>query len=236
MTRARIQPFCKANNINLGYYDGERIFPRSVTDRNIVLFLYINHFCLIWKSENISVNQAIKELKDNFNIVDNYMTRYNVNSHFKFEFLPKKLESHLTIFIVYDLETHNTDRARPYCISFYRISKIAGRYIRDLTPYEIDKCEKDTLVFDGDDCTSKVLDFCLKLRADERRISLKYKVVDYNLQLHAHNGSGFDTWIVLKNVPCDKHLVDNIKNSKDISSLRVFNGYIHNLKNKFLKI
>ena len=32
--------------------------------------------------------------------------------------LPKK-ESHLTTFVVYDLETHNTDRARPYDTTFY---------------------------------------------------------------------------------------------------------------------
>ena len=34
MTMARIQPFCRANNINLGYFNGIRVFPRSVTDRN----------------------------------------------------------------------------------------------------------------------------------------------------------------------------------------------------------
>ena len=47
MTKAKIQPFCRANNINLGYYDGERVFPRSVTDKNNALYLYNNHFCLI---------------------------------------------------------------------------------------------------------------------------------------------------------------------------------------------
>ena len=46
----------------------------------------------------------------------------------------KKIDSHLTNFIVYDLETHNTDRARPYVFCFYRLSKLAGRYNRDLTP------------------------------------------------------------------------------------------------------
>ena len=65
MTKARIQPFWRANNINLGYYDGSRVFPRTVTDRNNALFLYNNHFCLIWKSEGVTFNQAIKELKDN---------------------------------------------------------------------------------------------------------------------------------------------------------------------------
>ena len=47
MTKARVQPFCRANNINLGYWDGEKVFPRSVTDRDNALFLYKIHFCLL---------------------------------------------------------------------------------------------------------------------------------------------------------------------------------------------
>ena len=162
MTKARIQPFCRANNINLGYWDGERVFPRSVTNRDSVLFLFNNHFCVIWKTEGVSFNQAINELKANFKIVDNYITEENVNSHFQYEFIPKKIDSHLTNFIVYHLETHNTDRARPYCISFYRLSKISGRYNRDQTSDELDKCRKDTIAFDGANCIEKALNFCLK--------------------------------------------------------------------------
>ena len=157
-------------------------------------------------------------MKDNFKIIDNYTTEENVNSQFEYEFIPKKNESHLTNFIVYDLETHNTDRARPYCISFYRLSKLAGRYDRDLTPYEIGKCKKDTL-FIGDDCITKALDFCLKLKGEERRTSLEKKIVEYNLRFLAHNGSDFDTWEKLNNLPCDKHIVDIIKNGKGIFSL-----------------
>ena len=130
MTKARIQPFCRSNFIKLGNSDDERVFPRSVTERNKALFLYNNHFCLIWESEGVSFNQAIKELKDNFKIVDNYITAENVQSHFKYEFIPKKIESHLNNFIVYDLETHNTDRAIPYLFCFYRLSNLAGRYNR----------------------------------------------------------------------------------------------------------
>ena len=45
--------------------------------------------------------------------------------------------------------------------------------------------------------------------------------------MHAHNGSSFDTWIILNNLPCDKHIVgDIIKNGKGIISLKVFNGLI----------
>ena len=229
MTRARIQPFCRANNINLGYFDGERVVPRSVTDRNTALYLYNNHVCLIWKSDGVSFIRAIKELKDNFETVDNYITEENVKSHFKYEIVPKKIESHLANFIVYNLETHNTDRARPYVFCFYRLSKLAGRYNRDLTSDEREKCKMDTIAFDGDNCVEKALDFCLKLKGQEYK-DKKGKVLDYNLQLHTHNGSGFDTWIVLNNVPCDKRIVNIIKNGRGIIELKVFNGFVE--KNK----
>ena len=90
MTEARFQLICRANYINLGYFDGTRSFPRSVTARNNALFLYTSRFCLIWKSEGVSFNKAIKKLKDNFKMVDTYITKENVTSHFKFEFIPKK--------------------------------------------------------------------------------------------------------------------------------------------------
>ena len=117
--------------------------------------MYNDHFCLIWKSEEVSFNQAINELKAKFKIVDNYTTEENISYHFKYEFIPKKIESHLTNFITYDLQTHNMDRARPYVFCFYRLSKLAGRYDRDLTPDDLEKCRKDTIAFDGDNCVEK---------------------------------------------------------------------------------
>ena len=225
MTMARIQPCHRKLGINLGYYNGERVFPRTVTNRDSALFLFNNHFCVIWKSENVNFKQAIRELEENFKIVDNYITEENVNSHFKYEFTPKKIDSHLTNFIVYDLETHNTDRARPYNMTFYRLSKIAGRYERDPTQEELKKSIDDTIAFAGDNCINNALDFCLKLKGEERKI--KNKIVEYNLQMHAHNGSGFDTWIILNNLPCDKLIVNIIKNGKGIVQMKVFNGVIH---------
>ena len=71
MTMARIQPFCRAKNINLGYWEGTRVFPRSVKERDKAMYLYNNHFCLIWKSQIVSFNDAFRELKDNFKIVEN---------------------------------------------------------------------------------------------------------------------------------------------------------------------
>ena len=65
------------------------------------------------------------------------------------------------------------------------------------------------------------------MKGEERKTSLNTKNVEYNLQLHALNSSGFDTWIILYNLPCDKHNVgDIIKNGKGIIELKAFNGYI----------
>ena len=74
MTKARIQPFCRAKDNNLGCIDGIRVFQRSVTQGNIALFLHSNHCCLIWKSEDVRFNQATQQLKENFKKVDNYIT------------------------------------------------------------------------------------------------------------------------------------------------------------------
>ena len=59
---------------------------------------------------------------------------------------------------------------------------------------------------------------------------MKDKIVEYNLQLHAHNGSGFDTWIILNNLPCNKRIVDIIKNGRGIISMKLLKGYIQNNK------
>ena len=60
MTKARIQPFCRANNNNKGYYDGERVFPRSVTDRNNALFLCNNNFFEYGKVKILVFNKLLK--------------------------------------------------------------------------------------------------------------------------------------------------------------------------------
>ena len=44
-------------------------------------------------------------MKDNFKIVDIVMTEANVNCHFKYEFIPRKFESHLLI-LSYMIKKH----------------------------------------------------------------------------------------------------------------------------------
>ena len=97
MTQARIQPCCRNLGIDLGYYNHKEIRPRNITERKKALFLHNNHFCLIWKSKKLVSIKVLKELKDNIKKVDNFIIEENVNSRFKYAFLPKKIESHQLI-------------------------------------------------------------------------------------------------------------------------------------------
>ena len=66
------------------------------------------------------------------------------------------------------------------------------------------------MAFDGDNCVEKVLVYCLKLKGQERK-NRKNKILEYNLQLHAYNGSGFDTWFISNNVLVIKELLMLLK-------------------------
>ena len=89
MTTARIQPFCRKYNINIGCFDGTRINPQNLTQGDTALKIHENHFCLIWKSDGISFDKEIKELKDNFKVLDNIISDKHVKSFFKNDYNPK---------------------------------------------------------------------------------------------------------------------------------------------------
>ena len=229
MTSARIQPFCRKYNINIGCFDGTRINPRNITQRNTALKIHNNHFCLIWKSDKVSFNQVIEdELKPNFKVIDNVVSDKHVKSFIKYEYNPKKVKSPLTNIIVYDLETFNKNRAVPYCSCIYKLSKISGKFRRDISEQEYQKCLNDCVVFKGTDCINEMLDHVLSFKGEPKKV--KNKIVEYNLYLIAHNGSGFDSYVVLNNLPQWRSVVKPIKNGKGIVSLKIFNGYVDPVK------
>ena len=229
MTTARIQPFCRKYNINIGCFDGTRINPRNITQRDTSLFIYNNHFCSIWKSNGFSFNQVIEnELKPNFKVVDNVISDKHVKSFFKYEYNPKKVKSPITIIVVYDLETFNKIRAFPYCSCLYKLSKSSGKYYRDISEQEYQKCLNDCVVFKGIDCINEMLDHVLSFKGEPKKV--KNKIVEFNLYLIAHNGSGFDSYVALNNLPQRRSVVKLIKNGAGFISLKIFSGYVDQIK------
>ena len=89
--------------------------PGNVTGKNISLFISYNHLCLSLKSNGITFNQAIEEVKLNIGVVDNVISDNHGKSSVKFEFEPINVESPLTDLVVYGLETHKKQKVVPYC-------------------------------------------------------------------------------------------------------------------------
>ena len=83
------------------------INPPNLTQRDTALKIHENHFCLIWKSDGINFDKAVKELKDNFKACDNVISDKHGESFIKYEYNPKKFKSPLTNIVFYDLETFN---------------------------------------------------------------------------------------------------------------------------------
>ena len=56
------------------------------------------------------------------------------------------------------------------------------------------------------------------------------KIVEHNLYLIAQNGSKFDSYVVLNNLPQWRSIVKLIKSGAGIVSLKIFNGYVDEKK------
>ena len=73
-----------------------------------------------------------------------------------------------------------------------------------------------------------MLDHVLSYKGEPKKV--KKKIIEYNLYLIAQNGSGFDSFVVLNNLPKWRSVVKLIKKGAGIVSLQIFNGYIDPVK------
>ena len=87
MTSARIQPFVSEHEIDIGIFNGKRIKPESVKERRKCLYLYKNHFCVIWGN---SLAKAVKEVEANFKFINTETAESNVHNFKEYKFDPKK--------------------------------------------------------------------------------------------------------------------------------------------------
>ena len=106
---------------------------------------------------------------------------------------------------------------------------MASKWNRDLTQDKIDKCLNDVRLFEGENCLTEMFERLLLLEGEPKKINRNGKefIAEYELKLIAHNGSGFDTWIILNNLPSWSRIMNLIKNGKGIISLKIFNGMVN---------
>ena len=73
-----------------------------------------------------------------------------------------------------------------------------------------------------------MLDYVLRFKGEPKRFN--NKIFNYNLHLFAHKGSGFDSYVVLNNLPQWRTVVNLIHNGSGVVSLKTFNGYVDHVK------
>ena len=109
----------------------------------------------------------------------------------------------------------------------YRLSKLSGKYNRDISEKEYQKSSNDCIVFKGLDNINQILDYVLQFKGEPKRVNTKN--VNYNLYLLAHKGSGFDSYVVLKNLPQWRTIVSLINNGSVVNQLLI-NCFYENIQ------
>ena len=73
-----------------------------------------------------------------------------------------------------------------------------------------------------------MLDHVLSFKGAVKKVN--NKTVEYNLYLIPQNGSSFDSYVVLNNLPQWRSVVNLIKKEAGIVSLKIINGYLDPVK------
>ena len=230
MTSAKIQPFCKKHNINLGVYNPKQqeILPRSVTERRICLFIHENHFCVIWKTVKTNFTDAIKELKKNFEYQTNHIIDNILKQVVEYKFPISNEKDCLFAVFSFDLETVNVpyqEFCETYAAGCYHLHRLRECYNGDLTEEELEIERQHVHIFDRANNNNPVLDMIKYIIANYKGKPKyfkdkngEFKISSYRYQLIGHNASGFDNAIVLNSLP--KEYTD--KNMKIIKTSRGF--------------
>ena len=211
MTSAKIQPFCKKHDINLGIYDlkQKRILPLSVTERRICLYVHENHFCVIWKTEKTTFISAIKELEDNFEYEPNHITDNILKQVQEYKFPISNEKDCLFAVLSFDLETVNVpyqEFCEAYGAGCYHLDRFKECYNGDLAKEELEIERQYVHIFDREN-NNPVLDM-IKYIITNYEGKPKYfkdkngvfKLSSYRYHLIGHNASGFDNAIVLNSL------------------------------------
>ena len=112
-------------------------------------------------------------------------------------------------------------------VVYIKLSKVSGKYHQDISE-KISKCLNDCVIFKGTDFINEMVDHVFSFKIEPKKV--KKIIVEYNLNLIAHNGSGFDSYVVLNILPQWRSVGELIKNGAGIISLKIINGYINQNK------
>ena len=129
MTSAKIQPFCRKYNINIGVYNKRQrsILPKTITERRICLLIHNTHFSVIWKNNQSSFPDAIEEVEKNFNYEETQINDNILQQVIEYKFPISYEMNCLYNLSAFDLETCNVEYSEycePYASGVYHLNKL----------------------------------------------------------------------------------------------------------------
>ena len=96
------------------------------------------------------------------------------------------------------MELFTTDEVVPYNICLYKGGKLPGKCNRDFTDRECEKGRIAFIVFKRTICINEMLDHDLEIKGEAKEND--NQLYQHNLYFRAHNGGGFDSYVVLNNL------------------------------------
>ena len=138
MTQAKTQPFCRQYNLNLGVYNVKQkiILPRSLTQRNIFLYIHDNHFYVICKINLSTYFDTIKDLKGNFKYESNQISDVIIKQVIEYKFPISNEKNCMFAVVALDLETCNVEKqlyCEAYAAGVYHLNRLCDCFKGDLT-------------------------------------------------------------------------------------------------------
>ena len=129
MSSAKIQPFCRKYNINLGVLNKKQqsILPKTITERKIYLLIHNNRFCVIWKTNQTTFPDAIEEMKNNFKYEETQINDNILQQVLEYKFLISYEMNSLYNVFAFDLETCNVEYSEyfePYAASLCHLNNL----------------------------------------------------------------------------------------------------------------
>ena len=212
MTSAKIQPFCRKYNSNLGVYNKKQrsILPKTITERRICLLIHNNQFCVIRKKNQSSLPDAIEEMENNFKYEETQIND-DILQQFIEYMLPISYEMNcLYNVFAFDLETCNeeySEYCEPYGAVVYHLKTLYSCFTGSLNEEELAIERSKVHVFDRENGNPvlKVIDYVItKYKGKPKDINNKHGnriPSSYKYQMVGHNASGFDNYIVLNSLP-----------------------------------
>jgi hypothetical protein len=220
MTLAKIKPFNEFMGTNIVYYNtnDQHTYPKGTTNNYpMVLYLHKNHFCLINKKNKA---KGIKEIEENYDKLIVYTSCDESNVKKVGNFQVNTELSNAKVF-VWDLETFvdmDGDRwCKPYAAGIFpleAVEKIAGDSLYSSEPVDdetLEKLNEEAKTFCGLECITDMLKHLGGISGLD------------NATLIAHNGKGFDDWLLL----LEKNVIpfQVLKTGQGLASVKITNPY-----------